>query len=84
MTTYEILTLNRELLVKLSALGIRNEDCKYLSLYDEYLTQSAQKEKITYIVAQLSEKYRVSERQVYTIIRRFGNDCNVFAVTLEI
>lgn len=31
--------------------------------------------KMTYIVAALSEKYSVSERKVYSIIDRLGKDC---------
>lgn len=36
--------------------------------------------KMTYIVAMLSDKYDVSERQVYSIIDRLGKDCKSCAV----
>lgn len=80
MKTHEVLTLNRELLLKLSFMGIRCEDCKYIDLYNEYLSLRENGEKVTYVVAVLSEKYNVSERQVYSIIRRFGRDCKPFTV----
>lgn len=31
--------------------------------------------KVTYIVSFLSERYGVSERKVYSIIKRFGTNC---------
>lgn len=32
-------------------------------------------EKVSYIVVLLAEKYAVSERKVYSLIKRFQNDC---------
>lgn len=80
MKVYEVLSFNKELLVKLSAMGIRCEDCKYIDLYYEYLSLRASGNKVTYIVATLSEKYRVSERQVYAVIDRLGSGCKALAV----
>ena len=37
-------------------------------------------EKITYIVSSLSAKYKVSERKIYEIIKRFGKHCTLGAV----
>jgi len=37
-------------------------------------------DKITYAVAVLADRYRVSERSVYSIIKRFNADCNSFTV----
>ena len=37
-------------------------------------------DKVSYIVATLSEKYAVSERKVYGLLKRFQSDCNPFAV----
>lgn len=79
MKVYEILSVNRELLVRLSAMGVRYEDCKYVDLYRDYLKFRADGNKMTYIVASLSEKYLVSERQVYAVINRLGSDCKDLA-----
>lgn len=37
-------------------------------------------EKVTYIVSALAVRYRVSERKVYNIIKRFGKHCTMGAV----
>lgn len=80
MKVYEVLSFNKELLAKISAMGVRCEDCKYIDLYYEYLFLRAGGNKVTYIVATLSEKYRISERQVYVVIDRLGSDCKGIAV----
>jgi hypothetical protein len=39
-----------------------------------------QGEKVSYAVAVLSEKYSVSERKVYALVKRFQSDCKTLAV----
>ena len=36
MKLYEVISFNRELLRRLSSVGIRLDDCKYIDLYEEY------------------------------------------------
>ena len=69
MTIYEILSFNKELLQRLFNAGIRTSDCLYVDLFDDYTRMRAAGEKTTYIVAVLSDKYALSERKVYGIIR---------------
>ena len=78
MRIIDILVLNRELLSKIHSAGIRLNDCRYIDLYNEYQTLQTQGEKVTYIVATLSEKYGVSERTIYDLVKRFG--CKAFTV----
>lgn len=80
MTLYEILNFNREILHKLQIIGIKPDDCKYIDLYSEYQCMKDDGDKMTYIVTFLSEKYDVSERKVYDIIKKFGKDCTISAV----
>lgn len=80
MTVYEILNFNRELLNRLVVIGFRPDDCKYIELYAEYDRMRRDGEKMTYIVSFLSVKYGVSERKVYSIIKRFKKDCTGLAV----
>ena len=80
MKLIEILYLNRELLNNFRKAGVRLDDVRYISLYNEYRTLSAQGEKVSYIVARLATEYAVSERKVYSLIRRFKSDCNLLAV----
>lgn len=72
--------LNRELLNICHTAGIRLDDVRYIELYNEYSRLLAEGEKITYIVAALSDKYGVCERTVYDLIRRLKAECNLLAV----
>lgn len=80
MKVIEILNFNRELLKRLEAAGIRLEDAQYIDLYADYIRLLEQGEKVSYVVALLSEKYSVSERKVYALVKRFQSDCNPLAV----
>ncbi|MDH6357252.1 hypothetical protein [Parabacteroides sp. PF5-9] len=83
MKIYELLTFNRELLKRIHIAGIKPEDYKYLDLFNEYDARLSSGEKVTYIVAILSEKFNISERKVYTLIAKFNNEidcCNFRAV----
>ena len=80
MTVFEILNFNRELLNRLASIGLKPEDCKYIDLYSEYEQMYHVGDKVTYIVSVLSEKYNVSERKVYGIIKDFKKDCTGRAV----
>lgn len=80
MKVIEILNFNRELLKRLQASGIRLEDARYIDLYSDYTRLLDQGEKVSYVVAVLSEKYPVSERKVYALVKRFQSDCKTLAV----
>ncbi len=80
MKLFEIINFNRELLGRLISAGFKPDDCKYLDLYDEYLKLREEGGKTTWVVASLSEKYGVSERKVYNIIKHFETDCTPRAV----
>jgi hypothetical protein len=80
MKVIEILNLNKELLKNFRQAGIRIEDVEYIELYKEYQSLYNKGEKTTYIVSVLADKYDISERTVYDIIRRFKSDCNLLAV----
>lgn len=80
MKVIEILNFNRELLKKLQEAGIRLEDARYIDLYEDYVHLLDRGEKVSYVVAVLSEKYSISERKVYTLVKHFQSDCNLLAV----
>ena len=75
MKIFEILNFNRELLNRIYDAGIRLEDIRYVGLFSEYSSMVDAGEKVSYAVALLSEKYAVSERKVYSLVKRFQNDC---------
>jgi len=80
MKIIEVLKFNRELIKRLKIAGIRLGDEEFVDLYTDYTTLLNRGEKVSYIVARLSEKYAVSERKVYMLIKRFQSDCKSFAV----
>lgn len=79
MTTFEILNFNRELLDKIRISGIRLEDTDYIDLFVDYCKMVADGDKVSYAVACLATNYHISERKVYSLIRRFKSDCKTGA-----
>lgn len=75
-----MINFSRELLMKLGAAGVRLDDVRYVDLYADYTSMRRDECKVSYIVAVLAERYGVSERKVYSILKRFGNDCTEVAV----
>lgn len=80
MTIYELLKFIGEPLERLTNAGIKAGDYKYIALYEDYRKARKTGEKLGYIVAVLAERYGVSERTVYDVVKRFGQDCKSFSV----
>ena len=80
MKIIEVLEFNRELIKRLRIVGIRLEDEQFVDLYTDYTVMRQGGEKVSYIVAVLADRYGISERTVYSLIKRFSSECNLFAV----
>lgn len=80
MTLFEILNFNRELLERLTRMGFKPDDYKYIDLYKEYEQMRRQGDKVTYCVVVLSIRYGVCERKIYEIVGRFKKECTFHAV----
>lgn len=80
MKVFEFVALNKELLERMCAAGVRPEDARYVELYRDYARMKREGGKVSYIVAVLAERYGVSERKVYSVLKRFGSDCTGLAV----
>ncbi len=80
MTLYQILIFNRELIKRLESVGFRQADFRYLDLYKEYTEMKLGGVKKTWLVAVLADKYKLSERKVYELIKYFEKDCTDAAV----
>lgn len=74
MKVYELLNFNKELLHKIHVTGLKVDDYKYVDMYTDYLHLKNKNEKVTYIVNHLSEKYAISERQVYSVVCRMQKE----------
>ena len=81
MKIIELLKFNKELLERLKKAGVRMDDCQYVELYSDY--ESMRKngnQKVTYIVEKMAEKYKISVRKVYMLMKFFNSDCTSDAV----
>ncbi len=72
MTRYEILKMNEQLFRLLNDNGIDTKDLQYIPMVEEFRKMKSKKHKVNYIVCFLSEKYDMSERGIYKIVKRFG------------
>lgn len=78
MKVFELINFNSELLKKLETAGVRLRDVHYIGVYSDYMSMLQDGDKISYIVAVLSNKYNISERTVYSLLKRFQKDCSSF------
>lgn len=69
MTRAEIVEFNKNLLQNLKAAGIRLEDYKYCDLYRDYKEMSDAGQSRKVIILTLAERYGITDRQVYNIVR---------------
>lgn len=79
MKVVEILKLGQNILKTLQKARIRIEDVRYIGLYEDYQSIMNDGYKKSYAIAVLSERYNISERQVYYLLKRFETDCKVDA-----
>lgn len=75
MTIYEALKISGCMIEQIERAGAKPSDYKYVRLFEEYRSARESGEKVSYIVAVLAKRYSVSERSVYEIVKRLGNDC---------
>lgn len=80
MKIFELLEFNRTCLNLMKDNGVKLNDVEYISLFENYMEMKDKHYKVTYIVAHLAEKYGMSVRQVYTLVKRMGKDCKMYAV----
>lgn len=80
MFIYELIILNNQLLSVLDENDIDVKDCKNIKLFEDYVKMKRNNEKMTYIVAVLSDKYNICERSVYSVISKFKRKCKIDAV----
>ncbi len=77
MKAVELLKLGESLLKVMSSFGLRPEDWKYIAMYDEYQSLRGRGMKYAYVMAELSEKYGISESTLKRIVRRFSKGVTV-------
>lgn len=77
MTVYEILKVNETFIQYVNKYLPSVQLLGYLELYQEYLDLKKQGEKVSYIVAILADKYKVTERTIYKVVKQFEQRVNV-------
>lgn len=71
MTVYEFLKVNETFLKYVTECLPSLQLISYLELYNDYLELQKRGEKVSYIVAILADKYKVTERLIYKITKQF-------------
>lgn len=77
MTRYELIKMNESLFKTLVQEGIEPKDVQYLPMVEEYRRMKQKKHKVSYIACFLSQKYNITERGVYKVMKRFGERVKV-------
>lgn len=75
MKVGELLSVSAKILKTRHDCGIKADSYTYLPLYEDYKRLVSEGEKMTYIVAYLSEKYSVCERKVYKVLKQMNLNC---------
>lgn len=69
MIRADLIEFNKELLQKMKQAGVRLDDYKYCDLYRDYVELSKNKTNRKVVFLTLAERYGISDRQVYNIIK---------------
>ena len=80
MKVYEIVKLGGNLLDLLQKSCTSMDDCKYLGMYEEYERLVEDGAKRSMVVPYLANKYLISERRVYYLIKKYKKECKIGAL----
>lgn len=70
MTQFELIKTNETILKAMVRNNIGILEVNNLMIYEEYEARKARNEKIGYIMCSLKDKYNVTERSIYGIVKR--------------
>lgn len=74
MKAIEILRIGLEMLKVMSDFGLRTGDYKHVEMYEEYIEMRRRGEKVDYILAHLSSKYKMSESTIKRVMKRLSKE----------
>ena len=80
MKVWEIVKIGEKMLDMLQKSCMSMDDCKYLEMYEEYEKLMSEGARKARVAAYLAGKYRISERRVYYLLKKYGKECKVGAV----
>lgn len=79
MKVFEAIKLTESTLIALRNANVGTGDVEYIKLYEEFRDLQGDGLKVSYCVAFLAERYHISIRKVYDLIRKFKSDCKMSA-----
>ena len=74
MKVAELVKISKAALKMMSNSGIKVSDWEHLTMYEEFVAMRMNKDKFRYVMAFLSEKYKLSESTVKRIIKRLSSE----------
>lgn len=77
MTNYEILKMNASLLHLLNKNGVSINDVNYIDIFDEFTKMKQQGLKVRYIAITLAEKYGMTDRSIFKIVKRMSQESSL-------
>jgi orotate phosphoribosyltransferase-like protein len=69
--------MNQSLLMTLSKNGVSVNDVNYLDIYDDYREMKKQGTKVRYIALCLADKYGLTDRAIFKIVKRLGQQMSL-------
>ena len=82
MTRYDIAKRNEKALREISAAGLKISDARGLAIYEDIMRLSREGFKMTYCVYYASERYGMSEPNVWRLIQHFRTEVDVVAAAI--
>lgn len=77
MTNYEILKMNASLLHLLNKNGVSINDVNYIDIFDEFTKMKQQGLKVRYIAITLAQKYGMTDRSIFKIVKRMSQESSL-------
>lgn len=77
MTNYELLTMNRSMVEVLLSNHININDVQNLQIFEQFMEMKQQGHKVSYITVFLADKYQMTERGIYKIVKRLSRPVTV-------
>lgn len=77
MKNYEILKMNASLLHLLNKNGVSVNDVNYIGIFDEFMNMKQQGLKVRYIAITLAEKYGMTDRSIFKIVKRMSQESSL-------
>lgn len=73
MTTYQLLRANESLLRLIAENKINIIDVTHLEIYSQFEQMKEEGHKVGYITVYLADKYGMTERGIYKVVKRLGS-----------